>query len=118
VCFENVIQYVNNTGPRPDLFLYAYPLTNLRVDALSTGEAFQYPRPSFVPGVTPPPTFFGVVSMAQLTWINVTYDNTYFIIDNFAVTASAGVVTSCPLPVCSSPTISALGTNISPTDML
>ncbi|HEY7413743.1 MAG TPA: hypothetical protein VH593_01010 [Ktedonobacteraceae bacterium] len=134
-CFENVIQYVNNTDPHPDLFLYAYPLTSIRVDlpsgtfavgvdltvyylipgtftvTLSTGEVFQFPRPSFVPGLTPPPTFFGVVSTTPLTWMTVSYDNTYFIIDNFALTASAGAVPSCPLPACFAPTITAVNAN-------
>ena len=81
-CFENVIRYVNNTDPHPDLFLYAFPLSNIRVDlpagtfaigvdltvyylvpgtftvTLSSGEVFHFPRPSFVPGLTPPPPSF------------------------------------------------------------
>lgn len=129
------VQYVNNTDPHPNLWLYAFPLSNIRIDlppgtfaigvdltvyylvpgmftvTLSSGEVFRFPDGGFVPGMTPPPIFFGAISTTPLTWLTVSYDNTYSIIDNFVLTASAGAVPSCPSPACVSPTITDLSAN-------
>ena len=43
-------------------------------------------------------TFFGVVSDTPIRWVMFSYDNTFFYLDDFAITADAGPGRGCPPP--------------------
>ena len=111
VCFKEVQTYY-------DLFIYsnaAYPST-VRVFlppgtfamgtnvmpfyailgtytvTLSTGDVFQFPEDfhNF------PNDFFGVVSDMPIAWATFELDNTFLLLDNFSLTASADLMATCP----------------------
>lgn len=111
ICFQNVRSYYN-------LVIYTFPAATITVDlpagtyafgteispfylidgtytvTLSTGDVFSF-DPALVPWTW---DFFGVVSDTPIDWVEFTYDNTYFLLDNFAITATAGPGRGCPAP--------------------
>ena len=108
VCFQGARSYYNNlfyTWPGTTMVAglpsgtYAfgtdigtfYPVDGTHTVTLSTGEVFQFGRhEETLFG------FFGVVSDTPIQWVTFVYDNTYPIIDNFAITSTAGPGGDCP----------------------